>query len=262
MTHERGDPRAPRSTGGAASLNFAGLPGGSSPPLPLLPRIHVTREILLGSLLGLFSGVVPGPFSALIAATALRQGFRAGVWIAVVPLVSEAAVLVLTALFLSGLPEGVLRWMGLLGGVFVFYLARRTWEESRERPEAEALTGSTRRILEGALLAILSPAPWVFWLLVGSPLFLAAWHQGWGHALAFFGSFLFFLVGIHLGVAAAAGIGHRRLSPTWHRRLMVGASVALALAGGVLIWQSWIGNFEAMVSGSENLTGAVQESMR
>lgn len=220
----------------------------------------MTRALVLGSLLGFFSGVVPGPFSALIAATALQRGFRVGFWIAVVPLVSETVVLVLAALFLSQLPERALTWMGIVGGVFVFYLARRTWREGDTPPDAEPLTGSARRVMEGAALAILSPAPWVFWLLVGGPLFLGAWYEGWGAAAAFLGAFLFFLVGIHLGVAAAAGYGHKRLPRVWHRRLLRGAAVALFLAGGVLIWQSWVGNFQRMVKGTETLRTLVDDS--
>ena len=220
------------------------------------------RSLLLGSLLGLFSGIVPGPFSALIAATALKRGFMAGFWIAVVPLVSEVVVMALTALFLSQLPDQALRWMGIAGGLLVFALAWRTWNESDEPPEAEALKGSKWRIMEGALLAILSPAPWAFWLLVGSPLFLAAYHSGWGQGAAFLGSFLFFLVGIHLSVAGMAAYGRKVVSSVWYKRLMVGAAVALALAGVVLLWQSWVGNFHKMVSGSETLRSLVDSLPR
>lgn len=219
------------------------------------------RSLVLGSLLGLFSGMIPGPFSALIAATALQGGFWAGFWIGIVPLVTETIVLVLTALALSQLPEEILRWMGMVGGVFVFYLAVRTWKDSRTPPGAEALTGSTRQIVEGALLAILSPAPWVFWLLVGAPLFLSAWHQGRAAGVGFMGSFLAGLVGIHLSVAALAGYGRKKLPDIWHRRLLRGAAIALVLAGAVLLWQSYVGNFHRMVRGSETIESIVGDSI-
>lgn len=219
------------------------------------------EPLVLGSLLGIFSGLVPGPFSTLIAATALRSGFRAGFWIAVVPLVSEVAVLALTAAFLSRLPEDALGWMGMAGGVLVLSLAWRTFRESREPPRAEPLEGSTTRILQGALLAVLSPAPWVFWLLVGSPLFLAAWRRGWAAGSAFLGSFLFWLVGIHLAIAAAAAFGHRRLEGRRYRRVMVGVALALAGAGVVLLWQSWVGNFQEMVAGTDAVRGVVEDRL-
>jgi threonine/homoserine/homoserine lactone efflux protein len=220
------------------------------------------RTLILGSLLGLFSGVVPGPFTALIAVTALRHGFWAGFRVAVIPLVSETVVMGLTAVLLSQLPDQALRWMGIIGGLFVLFLALRTYRESGESPVDEPTISSARRTVDAMMLAVLSPAPWVFWLLVGSPLFLGAYHQGWGHAAAFLGAFLGVFVGIYVGVARAASWGHRRLPEHWYRRVMVGAAIALMLAGAVLLWQSWIGNFHRMVRGSESIRDLLTDTLR
>lgn len=221
----------------------------------------MTQALILGSLLGLFSGMVPGPFSALIAATALKRGFWAGFRIGVVPLATETGVLVVTALVLSQLPQEILRWMGIGGGLFILYLSLRTWREAEQPPEVEALSGSFREMLEGTVLAVLSPNPWVFWLLVGGPLFLSAWHRGWMTGLAFFGSFLFFLVGIYVSIAGLAAYGHKRLSRTWQRRLMRGTAILLLVAGGVLVWQSWLGNFQRMVRGSRTIESIVGDTV-
>lgn len=206
--------------------------------------------ILLGSVIGFFSGAVPGPFWAVIARTAIRHGFWAGFRIGVVPLATETVVMALTALLVSQLPQGVLRWIGVLGGAFVVYLAWRTWRESRDPPERDEEEGSeaTRSTLEAMTLAVLSPTPWAFWLFVGSPVLVGAWRIGWGHALAFLASFLFLLVGVHVGIAALAGFGHRCLSRRWRGRILAGAAVALAIGGVVLVWQAWVGNFEEMVT--------------
>jgi len=222
----------------------------------------VIRTLILGSLLGLFSGVVPGPFTALIAVTALRHGFWAGFRIAVVPLVSETTVMTLTALLLSQLPDEALRWMGIVGGLFVLFLGVRTFRESGEDPVDEPTISSRRRTLESMMVAILSPAPWVFWLLVGSPLFLGAYHQGWGHAAAFFGAFITVFVGVYVGIARAASWGHQRLPDHWYRRVMIAAAAALAIAGAVLLWQSWIGNFHRMVRGPESIRNILEDTLR
>jgi len=219
------------------------------------------RTLILGMLLGLFSGVVPGPFTALIAVTSLRHGFWAGLRIALVPLVSETSVMAVTAVLLSHLPDHGLRWMGLIGGVVILFLGIRTYREAAHHPDEEPQVSSRQRALEGMMVAVLSPTPWVFWLLVGSPLFLASYHQGWGHAAAFLGSFLFVFVGVYVGIARAASFGHKRLPPHWYRRVMVGAAMALLLAGGVLMWQSWIGNFHRMVQGSEDIRDLVTDTL-
>lgn len=212
------------------------------------------RYLAVGIALGLLSGSVPGPFSALVVATGLEGGFWAAFWIAVVPLLSESVVLILSALFLSQMPRAVLQWMGIAGGLLLLYLAYRTWHVAKNPPEADPSgTPSRKRLFEGVALAVLSPAPWVFWLLVGGPLFLSAWRAGWGHGLVFLGAFLVGLVGVHLLVAALAGYGHHKLPDRWHRRLGKGTAVLLVIASGVLVWQSWVGNFEQLVRGSEEI---------
>lgn len=221
----------------------------------------MTQALILGSLLGLFSGMVPGPFSALIAATALKRGFWAGFRIGIVPLVTETVVLVITALLLSQLPESILRWMGIAGGIFILSLSVRTWRQAEKPPEVEPLSGSLREMLEGTVLAVLSPNPWVFWLLVGSPLFLSAWHRGWPAGMTFFASFLLSLVGIYVAIAGLAGYGRRRLSLSWRRRLTRGTAVLLLAAGSVLVWQSWLGNFQRIVRGSQTIESMVGDSV-
>jgi threonine/homoserine/homoserine lactone efflux protein len=223
------------------------------------------RFLVLGTVLGLFSGFVPGPFSALIATTGLRRGFRAALGIAVVPIVTETTVMLIAALVLSQLPEDALRWMGVLGGFLIFYLAWRTWRASRQPPDqeqdSEEIQDKVQRLGQGALLAVLSPAPWAFWLLVGAPILLGAWRVGWGAALLFYGSFLLFLIGTHLVLAATAARGGKKLSPAWHRRIMRGAAAALVLGGGVLLWQSYRGNFHQMVQGSQTIENVVDDTV-
>lgn len=223
------------------------------------------RFLILGSAIGLFSAVVPGPFSALVAAAALREGFWGGVRIAVVPLITESVVLVATTLLVSRLPEEALRWLGLLGALFLLYLARRVWKEAREageQEEDEQEVPKTRSTVEAMILAVLSPAPWVFWLFVGSPLLMSAWREGWAPAVLFVASFLLWLVGVHIALAAAAAYGRRSLSHAWRKRLRLAASGGLAIAAGFLAWYTWTGDFRRMVTGSEELTEAVDSAIK
>lgn len=212
------------------------------------------EPFVMGSVLGLFSGLVPGPYSALIAATALHRGFVAAARIASIAFLSEPFVLAVAALVLSQLPETALRWMGIVGGLLLLYLAVRTWRQSGGAEDGEDDDeDAPRRTAEAATLSVVSPTPWVFWLLVGAPVFLGFRHTGWPWALAFAGSFVILLVAVRLGVAGLAAFGGRTLDERWRRRVMRGAAVALVLAGSLLAWQSWSGNFERMVAGSQDI---------
>lgn len=220
----------------------------------------MTEPLLLGFLLGLIAGAIPGPFTALVAATSLKSGFWAGFRVAVVPLLSELLVLTTAALVVAQLPEGLLRWMGIVGGVLILYLAHGTWKRAEEDPEAHVPDGSARRSLEAAVLALVSPTPWVFWMLVGAPLFVGFWRDSRELGVAFAGAFIFQLVVVRLTVAALAAYGHRRLTPAWQQRMMKGASLVLVVAGLVLAWQSWEGNFQRMVTGAESIRSSVTDS--
>lgn len=218
------------------------------------------QYVILGSLIGLFSGLVPGPFSALVAASGLRSGFWAGFRVAIVPLFTETGVAVLSVLLVSRLPDGALRWLGLAGGLFLLYMAKRTWDLAHDMEVLGSGDDQAgRSMLRAATVAVVSPTPWIFWLVVASPLLLGAWRQGWGLAALFVGSFLVGLVGVHVSVAAIAGHGHDRLSSPWRRRLMLAAAAALVLAGGTFLWQSATGNFRSLV-GLDELQSVVRDS--
>lgn len=220
----------------------------------------MTRALLLGLLLGLLSGSIPGPYSTLVVTTALGRGFRAAAKVALMPLVSELVVLAIAALVIAGLPETALRWMGVAGGLLIFYLAYRTWHQAGRTTEEMGPSEGPRRLLEGVALSLISPTPWAFWLLVGAPIFLGFWNTSWSYAAAFAGTFVLTLGGVRLTMAALASYGHHRLHFKWQRRLMRGATIVFVIAGVVLVWQSWVGNFHRMVEGSMGLTDAVNRA--
>lgn len=221
----------------------------------------MTDPLLLGLVLGLFAGAIPGPFSALVAATSLQSGFWSGFRVAAVPIVSELLVLTLAALLVSQLPEGVLRWMGVCGGLLILYLARATWTRADEDLAAKIPDTGPRRSLEAALLAVVSPTPWVFWVFVGAPLLVGFWRESWALAAVFAGAFVLALLAVRTVVAGLAAFGRRRLRPLWRRRAMKVVSGLLVAAGLILAWQSWVGNFQRMVTGAEGIRSTVTDSV-
>lgn len=60
----------------------------------------MTRFLLTGVLLGLSSGLAPGPLLALVASETLRHGVRAGVRVALAPLITDLPIILTTILLL------------------------------------------------------------------------------------------------------------------------------------------------------------------
>lgn len=219
------------------------------------------EALLTGTAFGLVAGVVPGPFLAFVAATAMEKGLRAGLRAALAPLAVETPVLIAATFFLAQMPNEALRWVGVVGGaaiaglgVYVFRRARETQRAGRDTG-GDGGTGNFLRLVGAGLL---SPAPWVFWTVIGGPLVLRNWRQGPPRAAAFVGSFFAFFVGAQMLVAFGASRGVRIVDHRWRRRLMRGLSLLLVAAGGVLAWQAWTGNFRELIEAQQTVETLVR----
>lgn len=231
--------------------------------------------IVTAFVLGCFAGLVPGPYTTMVAGTGLEKGFRAAVKLAFAPLVTDIPPLLVTALVLESLEGTALRVLGAAGGtviglVGVRFLRRhrpdRSVLESLERGERSAEAG-----LEGAQSAtfghvvlgtLLSPAPWIFWLVVGSPLMLRSWNRSPLEGV------LFVVILFGTNIATATGLAwvasHTRgfLAGRWQRRILQVAGAGLVIAGGLLIWQALTGNFESLIRQQESVRDVVEEQTR
>ncbi|GAA0370429.1 LysE family translocator [Microbispora corallina] len=194
-------------------------------------------ELLMGLSLGLGAGVTPGALLTLVITASLRGGFRAGMRLACVPLLSDLPVVLLSVTAVGAMPAAAVRVLSVVGGLYVVYLGVSTAREARTaeppRPGADAPT-SAADVLRGVVVNVLNPHPWLFWIVVGSPLFVAAWGRAPASALAFLAGFYVVLVGSKLVLAWAVGAGRHRLTPRGYRLLLGGSGLLLAGVGAVL----------------------------
>jgi threonine/homoserine/homoserine lactone efflux protein len=191
------------------------------------------QYLLLGLGLGLGAGLAPGPLLALVVTTTLSRGFLAGFKVALSPLVTDLIVIVVAVFVVRSLPERAAGALGVAGGLFVVWLGV---EALREKPaEIEAApTQGPDPLRRGAVVNLLSPHPWLFWLTVGGPILVAAAAHGPWQALAFLVAFYLLLVGSKVAVAALVATGRRRLTPSGLHRAHQAAGVLLLLTGVLL----------------------------
>jgi threonine/homoserine/homoserine lactone efflux protein len=127
-------------------------------------------------------------------------------------------------------------------------------DRGKEDQRKEAPRGDARaHLLRVAAFGLLAPGAWAFWFLVGAPLILNRWGVGPLHAIGFYLAFLAAFTGAMAALSWALASGRKHLTERWHRRVLRGASGLLVVVGGVLIWQSWMGNFTEMVRTPEAL---------
>jgi threonine/homoserine/homoserine lactone efflux protein len=188
-------------------------------------------ELLLAGLaLGAGAGLAPGPLQALVISVSLSRGFAAGARVAAGPLLSDVVVIVVSLLVLRSIPERAVAVLGVVGGLFVVWLGIEALRDVAAEVEAGPRTGAGS-LWRGALVNLLSPHPWIFWLTVGGPLLVAAWTDSAASALAFLLGFYLLLVGSKIVLAAVVAGGRRRLSPTALRRAHLAAGTLLLLTG-------------------------------
>ncbi len=191
--------------------------------------------VALGVVLGLGAGLAPGPLLALVVAASLERGFAAGARIGAAPLITDAPIVALSALVLSGLPEEVLAGLSFAGAAFVLYLAA---DALRERPEDAEAPTAARDLRRGAAVNALSPHPWLFWITVGGPLLVDAADRDPLLAAGFLVAFYALLIGTKVVIAALVAAGRNR---SWRKAVppgvtaRVGTSAVLGRLGATRI---------------------------
>jgi threonine/homoserine/homoserine lactone efflux protein len=148
-----------------------------------------------GTLLGLASGIAPGPLLVLVVAETIRHNTAAGVKVALAPLITDLPIIALALLILPRLPhlEYILGAVSIMGALFIGYLAFDSFRTSGIDVDPGQIKPQSFK--RGVITNFLSPHPYVFWLGVGIPLIYKASQSSPMNAVAFIGSFEVFIVG-------------------------------------------------------------------
>ena len=186
----------------------------------------ITPFLFAGLLLGLSGGLTPGPLLALVARETLQHGVRAGIGIALAPLLTDppiilAALLVLQPLADQNLPLALIH---LGGGLYLGWLAVESLRLQGAEQEWTPSTGSLQR---GVIANFLNPSPYLFWLTVGAPTVLAAGRAGSLSVAAFILAFYMLLVGSKVLLAMALGRARSVLRSRGYSVLMRGLGLLL-----------------------------------
>ena len=77
--------------------------------------------LTIGTILGLSAGLTPGPLLTVVISETILHDIRAGIKVAIAPLITDAPIIVLTVFILSRLSgfQGILGVISLVGGVLV-----------------------------------------------------------------------------------------------------------------------------------------------
>jgi threonine/homoserine/homoserine lactone efflux protein len=196
--------------------------------------------LALGLSLGIGAGVAPGPLLAVVIRATLEGGFAAGARVAMGPFLTDLPIIAFAALLAAALPDTALAALGIAGGAFLVWLGVEALREAPapiaaaagEAGASVAAAGASGSLRRGAVVNLLNPHPWVFWIAAGVPIL------GDGsttEAAVFLVAFYTMLVGSKLVVAALLAAGRERLLRGAGYRLALRGSGVLLLAAGVAL---------------------------
>jgi threonine/homoserine/homoserine lactone efflux protein len=171
----------------------------------------------------------------LVLAQSLRHGSAEGCKIALVPLITDLPIICLALALAAYVSEMkiVLGVLSVVGGAFVLYLAVETFlsaivpEEDKHVPP--------HSWLQGILVNVLNPHPWLFWMTVGATILAKALVESWFVAAAFLGVFYLALVGSKLLLALLAGRSRTFLTGRVYRLIMQSLGVLLSVCALFLL---------------------------
>ncbi len=193
--------------------------------------------LITGVLLGLASGLAPGPLQALVISQSAQFGWKRGTLVALAPMITDAVIVAATVWLFSHVPEWVLHAMTVLGALMIGYIAWDTWRSIKEQStDSQSSRTNAKGLWHAVMVNIINPHAWLFWVVVGSPITVRYAHISFWYAAFFIISFYVLLVGIK--VVLAVGID-RGLSFTggkgkiWTLRITALALVILAVAMGI-----------------------------
>lgn len=188
--------------------------------------------LLQGAALGLSATATPGPLQAFLISRAMLHGWKRTLPATLAPLLSDGPIVALVLLVLTQLPPEFIRFMRVAGGLYVLFLAWRTYQSFRAySPSLQPAPGSDRTLLQAMGINLLNPNPYIFWSLAAGPAVLQGWAINPLLAVAFVAGFygIFVLSSALLVVlfSTARALGPRVV------RLLLGVSVLALLAFGL-----------------------------
>jgi threonine/homoserine/homoserine lactone efflux protein len=158
-----------------------------------------------GTILGLSAGFAPGPLLALVITETLQHDIKAGVKVALAPILTDLPIVVFTLFALAKLSrfQHMLGGISIIGSCFILYLGIKNI--MIEAVNLQQNTSPHRSLQKGILVNGLSPYPYLFWISVGGPTTIKAMEVSLTAAISFIGSFYVLLVGAKIVLAVLVG---------------------------------------------------------
>ncbi len=162
---------------------------------------NAIHYLIMGVTLGLAAGISPGPLLTLVITKTIRYNKTEGIKIAIAPLLTDAPIVVIAIFLLSRLSnyDMILGTLSLLGAGFIIYLAFESITINAKQLEIK--DDNAKSYKHGIITNLLSPHPYLFWMLIGAPTTVKAYKFNPVFSILFIFGFYLLLVGSKVIIA-------------------------------------------------------------
>jgi threonine/homoserine/homoserine lactone efflux protein len=189
-----------------------------------------------GIILGLSAGFAPGPLLALVVSETLQHNIRSGIKVALAPIVTDLPIILISLFILAKLSDfdAVLGFISLGGGLFLLLLGYQSLKIKNINLEIPNATAKS--LSKGILTNLLSPHPYLFWLVVGAPTMTTAINKHPFAGGAFLGGFYVCLIGAKIVVAILTGKSKSFLTGNSYRAIIRSLGLFIIILAGKLFF--------------------------
>lgn len=193
--------------------------------------------LIFGITYAFAAAVQPGPFQTFIISKTLENGWKKTLPAAFAPILSDGPIILLVLFVLSKIPQELIRFLQIGGGLLLLYLAYNSFKsflnfEKLKKPE-ENKTDNT--LIKAVLVNLLNPAPYIGWSLILGPMFIKGYQEAAVNGIVLIASFYITIVISQMGIILLFGLA-RNLGPKVTRITLGIASVGLAGFGVYMLW--------------------------
>ncbi len=164
-----------------------------------------TEFLFLGIILGFTAGISPGPLMAMTISETLQHGSRAGVKVAISPLLTDILIVSCILLFLLRFESHdlVIALISFSGAFYLMYLGASSLKTSYI--DIDITKERENSFKRGILANFLSPHPYLFWITIGGPILFQALDVDIWSTVLFVAGFYSLLVGSKIMIAIVVG---------------------------------------------------------
>ena len=181
----------------------------------------------------------PGPLQTYILSQVVKRGWRATLPTAFAPLIADIPILIVVFFVFNKLPPQFLNYVRIAGGLFLFYLAYKTFLSCKTFTEVTPNDKIINTFWGAVTVNLLNPHPYIGWSLILGPMFFEALKTVPINAIvlivSFYSTMTLSLIGIIFVFSIAKSIG-----PKISKSLLGLSAIGLFLFGVFQIYKGII----------------------